>query len=354
MIGNNAMKIIGRKREKELIKSTLESGRPEFLVVYGRRRVGKTYLIREYFNGNFAFYSTGVPDMNMKGQLRIFYESLIKYGSSAEKPPKDWFEAFELLRKLLESNEAVRDPASNRIVIFLDELPWMDTPKSGFKSALDFFWNSFASAKEDIVLIACGSATSWIINNLLNATGGLYNRVTRQLFLEPFSLKECEELFKQNGIEMTRQQVIQSYMIFGGIPYYLNCMDRRLSLPQNIDAICFRKSGQLHFEFDRLYASLFTHSERHMLIIRALAKKKMGLTRSELADQKNINNGQSLTTALNELEQCGFIRKYKNLIRNKKEWYYQVIDPFTLFYFTFMENADFDSWLKYVDRKSVV
>ncbi len=324
------------------------SGRPEFVAVYGRRRVGKTYLIREYFNRNFAFYTTGVSGLNMKGQLKTFYGQLLEYGSSCKNEPKDWFKAFRMLKELLEQENVHRDPASSRIVVFIDELPWLDTPKSNFKSALDFFWNSWASSREDVMLIVCGSATSWIINNLLNDTGGLYNRITRSIHLQPFTLHECEELYRINNISMTRQQIIQSYMVFGGIPYYINCMDRRLSLAQNIDALIFNETGQLHYEFSRLYSSLFRNSKRHMMIIRALAKTGSGMTRSELTKQKGISDGQGLTKALEELTQCGFIRKYLNLTKDLHSWYYQVIDPFTLFHLRFIENSTVKSWLLHV------
>ena len=324
------------------------SGRPEFIAVYGRRRVGKTYLIKEYFNQNFAFYTTGVTDLNMKGQLKTFYGQLREYGGAFQNEPKDWFEAFRMLKELLERPDVHRDPASGRIVVFLDELPWMDTPKSGFKSALDFFWNSWASSREDILLIVCGSATSWIIDDLLSNTGGLHNRITRSIHLLPFTLHECEELYRINNISMTRHQIVQSYMVFGGIPYYMNCMDRRLSLAQNIDALVFNETGQLHYEFSRLYASLFKNSEKHMAIIRALAKTGSGMTRSDLAKQKGISDGQGLTKALTELTQCGFIRKYLNQTKGLRNWYYQVIDPFTLFHLRFIENSTVKSWLLHV------
>ena len=342
------MRIIGREREQKILENCMFSGRPEFIAVYGRRRVGKTYLIKEYFNQNFAFYTTGVTDLNMKGQLKTFYGQLREYGSLCESEPKDWFEAFRLLKELLEQPNVHKDPASNRIIVFIDELPWMDTPKSNFKSALDFFWNTWASSREDVILIVCGSATSWIIDNLLNDTGGLHNRITRSIHLQPFTLHECEELYQINNISLTRQQIVQSYMVFGGIPYYMNCMDRRLSMAQNIDAIVFNETGQLHYEFSRLYASLFKNSEKHLAIIRALAKKGIGMTRSELAKQKGISDGQGLTKALAELTQCGFIRKYLNQTKNLRNWYYQVIDPFTLFHLRFIESGTVKSWLLHV------
>lgn len=343
------MELIGRTREQKLLQSCLESRRPEFLVVYGRRRVGKTYLIREYFNGRFAFYATGISNEKTRMQLRVFGEALQNYGSTEPTIPKDWFEAFGRLKELLQEESVAKDPLSGKKVVFLDELPWMDTARSDFKSALDYFWNSWGSSQEDLLLIVCGSATSWIIENILSDSGGFYNRITRQLHLEPFHLKECEQLLNANGMSMTRRQIMESYMIFGGIPYYLNCFDRRLSLAQNVEELCFQETGQLHFEFHRLFHSLFKNSEKHIAIIRAMAERQYGVTRTELAATEDIGDGQPLTKALLELEQCGFIRKYKNYTREKSGYYYQVIDPFVLFHLRFMENARLSSWLTYLN-----
>ena len=296
------MSIIGRKNEMNYLSSCLESGRPEFLVLYGRRRVGKTYLIKEYFGSRFSFYATGVSNLKTKDQLRLFNEALIQHGSGVKSVPKDWFEAFSRLKMVLEDPKAVRDAASGRRVVFLDELPWMDTARSNFKSALDYFWNSWASSQSDLFLIVCGSATSWIIENIFSDRGGFYNRITRQIHLMPFTLKECEELFAANGIVMSRRKIIESYMVFGGIPYYLNCFDRRLSLAQNIDELLFKEGGQLHYEYERLFRSLFRNSEKHIAIIEAIAEKKSGITRVELAKIDRIGDGEPLTKALGELE----------------------------------------------------
>ena len=215
------MKIIGRNREKDVLSKCLSSKRPEFVVVYGRRRVGKTFLIKEYFNGQFSFYATGLSDEKTKGQLKAFHASLQVYGCTEKKVTRDIY----------------RDPVSNRRVVFLDELPWMDTARSDFRSGLEYFWNSWASSQEDLLLIVCGSATSWIIKHMLKERKGFHNRVTRRIRLLPFTLKECKELLENNDIVMTRAQMIECYMVFGGIPYYLNLIDSRLSLAQNIDEL---------------------------------------------------------------------------------------------------------------------
>lgn len=344
--------MIGRKKEQIILRNCLESPRAEFVVVYGRRRVGKTFLIKEYFNNSFAFYATGISNAKTKEQLKIFNGSLMEYGFSDKKQPKDWYEAFTRLKQLLLNENVRRDPVSGKKVVFLDELPWMDTVRSDFKSALEYFWNSFASTQNDLLLIVCGSATSWIINNLLGDRGGFYNRITRQIHLFPFTLKECEDLYRLNGVQMTRQQVIESYMVFGGIPYYLNCFDKRLSLAQNIDELLFKENGQLYYEYDMLLKSLFKNYERHAAIIDALAQSKCGMQRTDLAKIEKIGDGEPLTKALNELEQSGFIRKYKNYAKAKSKFYFQLIDPFMNFCFKFIKKRDYGSWMSYINTPS--
>ena len=346
------MKLIGRKREQDLLLQCLNSKRPEFLVVYGRRRIGKTYLIKEFFNYTFSFYATGIADANTKAQLRSFNEALREYGNSERKIPADWFEAFKRLKKLLQSEDINRDPISGKKVIFLDELPWMDTAKSDFKSALDYFWNSWASTQEDILLIVCGSATSWIIDNLLASTGGFYNRITRQIHLAPFSLAECEELCTLNELGFTRSQLIDCYMVFGGVPYYLNLLDKRLSLVQNIDNLIFNENGQLHYEYEQLFKSLFKKANKHIAIIDAMSKRNVGVLRTELAQINEIGDGEPLTKALKELEQCDFIRKYNNLAKEKSGYFYQIIDPFILFCISHVKQGSVHSWVKYYNTPS--
>lgn len=343
------MLIIGRERERDLIETCLHSGRPEFVAVYGRRRVGKTYLVREYFNSRFAFYATGIARASMSDQLRAFGDSLVRHGHGDRSVPADWFDAFARLRDLLESGSAYREPSSGRLVVFIDELPWLDTPRANFKPALEYFWNAWGSAHPELALIVCGSATSWVISNLLADTGGFHNRVTRQIKLEPFTLGECERFYESQGVVMSRQQVVESYMAFGGIPHYLGLVDRRFSLAQNVDLLCFSETGQLRHEFDVLFASLFKHSERHEKIVRAVAKRAGGVLRKEIEAQTGIG-GDGLTTSLAELEQCGFLRRYRDFTKEKSGFHYQLIDPFTLFHLRFIDTNKVSSWAEYVGR----
>ena len=346
------MKIIGRNREKDILSNCLSSKRPEFVVVYGRRRVGKTFLIKEYFNGQFSFYATGLSDERTKGQLKAFHASLQIYGCTEKKAPVDWFEAFARLRALLETEDIYRDPVSGRRVVFLDELPWMDTARSDFKSALEYFWNSWASSQEDLLLIVCGSATSWIIRHMLKERKGFHNRVTRRIRLLPFRLKECEELLLSNDVVMTREQMTECYMVFGGIPYYLNMMDSRLSLAQNIDELMFKPYGGLKDEYNELFYSLFRKPEKHMAIMKALSDSKNGKTRQELSEIKAIGGGSVLSENLQELEECGFIRRYTNYAKPSNGAYFQLVDPFVLFSLRFLLPRRQSSWMEYIHSPS--
>jgi AAA+ ATPase superfamily predicted ATPase len=340
--------MIGRHAEQEEFVRFLESEKSEFVAVFGRRRVGKTYLICEYFAGTFSFYHTGMANSSTETQLKNFNSSLQKYGKMPYPKVVTWLEAFEQLIHLLKDNKK-----KGKKVVFLDEMPWLDTPRSGFVQALEFFWNSWASARKDILLLVCGSATSWIMNKLIKNHGGLHNRVTQQIYLKPFTLAECEEYFKKSGISFNKHQIVESYMIFGGVPYYLSLFQKRYCLAQNVDNLCFIEKGKLTDEFKNLYASLFRNYENHVKIVEALSKKKKGLSREEIIENANLPNGGGLTKTLEELELCGFIRKYKSFEKKERNALWQLTDFFTLFYFNFMKNNKFDDehfWTNFIEN----
>ena len=241
------MTIIGRKKEKAALKQYLESGMPEFLVVYGRRRIGKTFLIREYFEGKLDFYVTGLANSKKESQLRVWNDAIRNSFGGSFDNASSWLDAFTLLISKLEK---LKKP--KRKIIFIDEAPWMDTPKSGFLTALEHFWNGWASGRPDVFLIVCGSATSWVVKNLLKSKGGLHNRVTRRMRLLPFTLNEAESYLNEKEINLGRYRICEMYMIFGGIPYYLSLLGKGLSLPQNVDALCFDYDGSLRGEFNEV------------------------------------------------------------------------------------------------------
>jgi hypothetical protein len=333
-----AAMLIGRKAEMETLRRFYDSAEAEFLVVYGRRRVGKTFLVRQYFKEKFFFYATGLsPEDSDKARLRVnlerFAMSLNQYAIDQDAAPVTWMEAFDRLIKGITANKS-----PDKKVIFLDEMPWMDTPKSCFVQALEYFWNSFASARTDILLIACGSASSWISHKLFNSRGGLHNRITGRLLLRPFTLNECEQYFRSRDIVIDRKDIAEAYMIFGGIPYYLKHWDGRFSLPQNVDRIVFKEDAPLKNEFSNLYASLFSNSSQYIEVVRALSGKKKGLSREEILDSTNLADGGTLSEILQNLAMSGFIRYYARFPGKIRNGLYQLIDNFSLFHQTFVEG----------------
>ncbi|MCL2028657.1 MAG: ATP-binding protein [Bacteroidales bacterium] len=342
--------IIGRSQQQEELSTLYQSKQSEFLVVYGRRRVGKTFLIREYFGNSFNFHVTGLANVDTHDQLVNFHAALREYSNKSLPFAQTWFEAFQQLIELLKKTKAKKK------VIFFDELPWMDTAKSKFMSAFEHFWNSWASAQKDVMLIVCGSSTSWLMDKIINNKGGLHNRTTHQMYLKPFSLSETELYLRSRNFAWTQKQIAECYMVFGGIPYYLSLLNKKFGVPQNVDRLLFSESGRLKNEFLNLYASLFRFSERYIQIVEALSKKLKGLTREEILNATKLPDGGNFTKLLKDLELCGFIRKYNGFGKKKKESLFQLVDFYTLFYFRFIEkNRSFDEhfWTHSADTSAI-
>lgn len=325
-------RIIGRQEEIRALEKYLASERSEFIAVFGRRRVGKTFLVKELLEGRFCFRVTGKDNVSTREQLANFGHALSDQLGVSEAV-ETWDNAFGALRHAIEAL-----PAGDAKILFFDELPWLDTHGSGFVSSLEHFWNDWATYRNDIKLIGCGSATSWMLNKLINARGGLHNRVTHKLRLAPFSLGEVEEYFKMHGFAYDRHEILDCYMAVGGVPYYLSLFDSELSVAQNLDRLCFSNGGELRGEFERLYKSIFKRAENHIAIVTTLSGKGMGMTRKEIIDAANLPNNGKATQLLNELEQCDFVRSYCPFGKSVKDTMYQLIDPFTLFYFRFMRT----------------
>lgn len=333
--------MVGRHREKAALLDAVERSEAQFVAVYGRRRIGKTYLVREVFRDNFCFYHTGVSEVGTADQLLNFRDSLLKYGYENCPAIKSWREAFLALEKVIEKCEMEKK------VVFMDELPWMDTHKSKFVPALEHFWNGYASARKDVVLIVCGSATSWMMNKLIKNHGGLHNRVTDRIYLKPFCLGECEEYTKELGLPYSREEIALGYMIFGGVPFYWSLMKRSLSLRQNIDALVFDENGKLMGEFNELFASLFKDGALYRSMVTAMASRKSGMTRDELIRKLKLADGGNVTKCLEDLESCGFVRKYAAFGKKKKDAVFQLIDNFSLFHLRYLErdsNPDGNLW----------
>jgi hypothetical protein len=324
--------IIGREKEKQILLDAYNDDYSQFVVVYGRRRVGKTFLVRETFNYKFTFQHSGIANASRSVQLEEWTKSLRKHGLKVAETPKNWYDAFSLL------DDLIRKSRAKHKVIFLDELPWMDTQASSFVSALEHFWNAYASARKDVLLVVCGSATSWIVDKIIHNHGGLHNRLSHIINLKQFTLRECEAYAKSRKLGMQRRQILESYMIMGGVPFYWSLLDKNLSLPQNVDKLFFSENGELYDEFDALYRSLFKKPEAYIEVINALGKKRAGLTREEIVAECTLRENGRLTTVLKDLEHCGFIRKYNQPGKLSKNSLYQLIDFYTLFYFKIIQE----------------
>ena len=325
-------KLIGRKTECEELEWAMQSDRSEFIVLYGRRRIGKTFLVRSFFNDNYSFHYVGVHKQKKEVQLERFREALMRYSKNQSVPAlNNWRDAFHYLESLLEQCE------DKRKVLFFDEMPWIDTPGSDFIGEFEYFWSNWVQSRDDIVLVACGSATNWMKEKLENNRGGLHNRITHRIYLRPFYLSECKEYLTEHGFEWDDYQILQCYMVFGGIPYYLSLLRPSFSLPENVDYLIFRRGGDLSDEFRELFYALFSKADRYIDIVRFLSQKREGFTRNEI-ESGTKHSGGGLTKILSNLERCDFVISYSQFGNAKKSTIYRLCDFYTLFYFRYVEN----------------
>lgn len=347
-IYNTCMKtLIGREKECERLEKCLKATTSQLVVVYGRRRVGKTFLINQFFKNKLDFKVTGAYGQPKNVQLRNFADELNRRSVKEWTIPKDWIQAFNFLREYIEqlSND-------EKHIFFIDEMPWLDTHKSGFLPAFEYFWNDFGSSKDNLVFIICGSATSWMVDNVTNNKGGLFNRQTCRIYLEPFSLFQTREYLQTHGMSWSEYNIAECYMIMGGIPYYLSLLDSEMSYVQNIDNLFFRKKAELWDEFEHLYRTLFSNSDKYVAIMECLAEKRSGYTRNEIADKMKIAANGKLTKILENLINSGFVRASSFYGNRKKETLYQSSDYYTNFYFKFLKDnhgKDEHYWSKALD-----
>ncbi|MBQ9010329.1 MAG: AAA family ATPase [Clostridia bacterium] len=329
--------LIGRDAEVARLLQASQKTDAQLVAVYGRRRVGKTYLIRETFKGRFLFQYAGIYQGTKREQLSAFYQALLDSGLSPDSPfPQNWMEAFQLLKKLIQAS------TQQEKILFIDELSWMDSPKSDLMKALEHFWNAWASAQKHLMLIVCSSATSWMLRKVIHNKGGLYNRLTYRLRLNPFSLHQCKEYSQHEKLAFSDTQMMELYMILGGIPYYWNLLEKGLSVAQNVDLLFFSEDAPLKNEYAYLFSSIFRAPKDYLLIIEALSQKRKGLTRNEILEASHLTGSGIFSQRLEELESCGFIREYHAFGKTTKGSLYQLMDPLVLFYHHFLRRKTGD------------
>ena len=345
------MRLIARKKETEQLERLYHSNHSEFVIIYGRRRIGKTFLVNQLFQDRFTFSFVGARNQSPQVQLHRFARQLQEFSGSPFAPSlSSWEEAFEELKALIKIK-----PAEERKVIFFDEMPWIDTPRSSFVDALEYFWNSWAAQRQDIFFIACGSATSWMVNKLVKNPGGLHNRITAQVYLRPFNLGECEEFLHELGCRWDRYTILQCYMALGGVPFYLSLLIHRESLAQNIDRLFFQKNAAMKEEFDELFNALFSNADKYIDVVKTLTGKREGMLRAEIINHTKLSGG-GLTKILENLERCDFIETYSRYKSSVRNTVYRISDPYTLFYFKFIHNnnsKDEHFWTNNMNSPSV-
>lgn len=330
--------MIGREYEIRQMHQLLQSYDGEMLAIIGRRRVGKTYLIRQTYSEFMSFEIIGVQNETNAMQLKNFYQKLKDYFGDKvpDKKPSDWLDAFNQLKICLEKSKNKK--SKKKQVIFFDEVPWLaDNSKRRFIEALGYFWNSWAS-QQKIVIVLCGSASSWIVKHIVNTKGGLYNRITKLLHLKPFTLYETKRMLESNGVNLDPYQIIQLYMAFGGIPHYINQIRHGLSAIEIVQKLCFNDHSIFKNEFDNLYDSIFSGTENHVKVVRALQKKWSGLTRQELLETLDVKDGGNLSKVLKELVQCDFVLETNSYLKKKNHITYRLIDEYSIFYLSFIEG----------------
>jgi uncharacterized protein len=330
-------RLTGRIREQQALRRVVDSPEAELVAVYGRRRVGKTFLIREVLGPSICFELTGVYGASSATQLKNFADALARASGAAVPGPtlRDWQGAFGSLRALLERKLA-RGTAKQ--VLFIDELPWLASRRSGFLAAFEHFWNAWATRQPRLVVVVCGSASAWMVSKLIRSRGGLHNRVTRTLRLEPFTLSETESYLSSRHIDLGRYAILELYAALGGVPHYLKQVERGESPAQSIDRLCFAPGGPLRHEFRQLYASLFEHAERHERVVRTLAKRRQGMTRNAILADAGLTSGGRTSTLLDELEESGFVARIPQVGRATKDAHYRLVDEYSLFYIHWIER----------------
>lgn len=329
--------IIGRKTELEILNERMSSKVAEFLAIYGRRRVGKSFIIKKFFGSQqgVLFEQTGINEATLSEQLGIFAECFGKafYRGATLAIPKNWNEA---LKQLTAAIDEV--PKNRRIIIIFDELPWLASHKSGFLKALQYYWNTNWTYRKKLMLIVCGSAASWMLDNIVYAKGGLHNRITVRIPLKPWTLEEAEAFLISRGFQLNKQQILQIYMVTGGIPHYLQALRKGLSATQNINALCFQRGGILFDEFNILFHSLYDEPETYISLIQAIASKMYGISRDDLIAKTSFTDGGGINRKLRSLEAAGFIASFLPVGHTRRGVYYRICDEYTLFYLRWIKS----------------
>ena len=342
--------IVGRAYEQQVLTDSLASQRSELLAIYGRRRIGKTYLIREFFDNKITFSFTGLSTGKRADQIKNFILKLneVTNNFKDQKQPTDWLEAFSYLKTFL---KRIKESKKKK-VIFIDEFPWVDSHKSGFLSAFENFWNDYCTTRNDLLVVVCGSAASYMVKKIINNSKGLSKRITQTIKLKPFNLQETQAFFKYKRIPMEEYEILKIYMVLGGVAEYLEHVKAGESAVITIDRLCFQHGAYLEDEYDEVFKSLFNENSFHQKIVNTLAKnKKEGISRDEILKELKISSGGRFSDSLDELILSGFVLKYDGYKNDIKTTLYRIYDEFCLFYLQFMRPYKGSKWIQIFQKQ---
>lgn len=341
------MEMVGRVQERRCLDRCDGSDKSELVCVYGRRRVGKTFLVEQTLGPFFAFHVVGSKDAATSSQLREFGLELTDRGDPNPNPPADWREAFNRLYKVITAPDAPRSP-HGKAVVFIDEFPWFAKQRSDFLSAFSTFWNRRSTTGQKLLVVICGSATSWVIEHVLESAGDMAARVTESIFLKPFALAETKEYFDSRGFGWDERSLIETQMVFGGLPYFFSLMSPHQSLAQSIDRLCLRPRAQLRDETMILLESTMRRSRLYVELFALLAQHRYGVPKAEAMRLLGHSTNQFIK-ATAEAVKCGYVHEYKNLSKPQNPKYLMLVDPFILFHYRLIEPAHGDSPRSWAD-----
>ena len=328
--------IIGRKDEEEHLLWRLSHDEGQFIAVYGRRGTGKTFFVEELLGERIDLTVTGIPGGSRKDELHNFSRELS--ARSGQKFPftRSWMDAFRQLRSFIETRKE-----QESIIVFLDELQWMDTPKSRFLTMLGHFWNSYGNWVRNFRLIIASSDPGWMIQKVFGDPGELYGRIVCRLWLRPFTLRETEELLQRRGFHLDRRETLLAHMLTGGVPYFLTMLDPKESLAENTERLFFSPDAPLCAECESVLSSLSAVSEGSpgRRILELLAQNDRGLRIEEITKALKPEPEDIIQDALQGLEESGLTRVYGSFRKRKHGAVHCLSDSSLLFCLRFVRGC---------------
>ena len=325
---------VGREREIELLKALFGRGKASMVVCRGRRRIGKSTLIQQFGRRAATFLEfQGLPPregLTNQGQLNAFSEQLAMKTALPKLKLESWGQAFALLASVIKEE---------RTVVFLDEISWMAGKDRDFAGQLKIAWDTQFKRYSSLVLIACGSVSSWIDKSILNSAGFM-GRISLDLMLSDLPLHHCDKFWGQKSDRISAGEKLRILSVTGGVPRYLEEIDVSISAEQNIKQMCFSREGILFSEFDRIFHDIFSRrADTYRKIVASLAAGDRPL--SDICKAIGMDRSGVLSRYLEDLTMSGFVAKDSTYRpgsnRRARLAKYRLRDNYLRFYLRYIE-----------------